>query len=164
LYDFFWHDYCDFYLEDIKYRVYGEKSKTRKAACFTARKALEDFLKMLAPFAPFATEEIHSHVFSHRESIHLLEWPAVDESKINEEIEKTAGLLHEVVAQVRKLKADKNLSLGAELDFIKISSSEKVCRELGDLLGDVRGIGKIKVVEFSPVPNAQSDEVKVSLS
>ncbi|MFH1056591.1 MAG: valine--tRNA ligase [Candidatus Micrarchaeota archaeon] len=166
LYEFFWHDYCDFYLEDIKYRVYGE-TKTGTSARFAASAVLKDVLKMLAPFAPFTSEEIYSHLFARKEgekSIHVSNWPSLDEGKMSPEVEKTAALLHDVVTQIRKLKAAKQLSLGAEVGFVKIRASETVCRELGDLEEDIRGIGRIKVVEFSPVPNAQNEAVEVSLS
>ena len=161
LYEFFWHDYCDFYLEDIKYRVYGEENRTKKAAAFTAKTVLRDVLKMLAPFAPFTTDEIHYHLFS-KESIHLQEWPLQDEKRIDENAEKIGGLLHEAVTQIRRLKADKNLSLGAELDFIKISASDSVCRELGEVEEDLKGIGKVKIIEFSPIPNAGNEAIGVS--
>lgn len=166
LYDFFWHEYCDYYLEDIKYRVYDEQSKTRNAALYTARAVLGDSLKMLAPFAPFVTDEIHSSLFAKDagESIHLQKWPQADEKKINAGMEKTGVLLHDVVAQIRRLKAEKALSLGAELEFVRVKASESVCKELGEVVDDIKGVGKVKVVEFSLVPSAQNEEIVVSLS
>ena len=164
IYEFFWHDFCDFYLEDIKYRVYDDNSTSRDGAFYACRKVLEDVLKMLAPFAPFTTEELYSNLFSKGgESIHLQEWPVADENAVNPDAEKLAGFLHEAVGQVRRLKAEKALSLGAELDFIRVKSSESVCRELGDALADLKGIARVKVVEFSPVPNAQNEALVVTL-
>ncbi len=163
LYEFFWHEYCDFYLEDIKYRVYDEKSKTRKAALYCARIVLKDCLKMLAPFAPFTAEEIYSHLFAEKGgSIHVLQWPAVEEERIKPEAEKAGAMLHDVIAQIRRLKAEKGVSLGAEIDFAKISAGEVVCKELAELEKDIKGIGKVKVVEFAPVPNAQNENILVS--
>ena len=165
LYEFFWHEYCDFYLEDVKYRVYDEGNETRGAALYCARTALGESVKMLAPFAPFTSEEIHSQLFAKAgESIHLSQWPETHEKKIKPEAERLGALLHGVVTQIRRLKAEKGVSLGAEMDLVKISASESVCRDLAELQEDVKGIGRVKVVEFSPVPNAQNESILVSLS
>ncbi|MEM4255614.1 MAG: valine--tRNA ligase [Candidatus Norongarragalinales archaeon] len=165
LYEFFWHEYCDFYLEDIKYRVYDDSNKTREAALYCARVALEETLKMLAPFAPFVCEEIHSHLFAGgKESIHLSRWPEVDERSINPDAERLGAMLHNVIAQIRRLKAEKGISLGADLQLVRVSAGDAVCKRLAYVIDDIKGAGRVKVVEFSPVPNAGNDSILVSIS
>jgi len=51
IYSFFWHDFCDFYLEDVKYRIYGSDTESKKAAQSVLRKTLLTTLHLLAPFA-----------------------------------------------------------------------------------------------------------------
>jgi valyl-tRNA synthetase len=141
---FVWHDLADYYLEMVKHRlykpdIYGEES--RYAAQFTLRYVLETILRLLAPIVPHITEEIHSNLFS-VESIHLQGYPKVDGKLIDEEAEKTGGLLVGVVGEIRKYKTDNNLSLGAELEGLEIISPE--ADRLKAVEEDIRGTGRIK--------------------
>ena len=163
IYDFFWHDFCDYYLEDIKYRTYDEANETRSAAFYCSRKVIQDTLKMLAPFAPFTTEEVFAGLFAAEksDSIHLEKWPEADKKNENDEVEEKAGLLHCAITEVRKRKAEKALSLGAEIALVKIKASEEACKSMAGLQEDLKGIARAKVVEFSPQPNAQGMEVSI---
>ena len=92
IYDFIWNEFCDWYIEIVKTRLYDKENKTRKAAQYTLNKVLSDSLKLLHPVMPFVTEKIYKQLYNNDESIMISNWPKSDE-KFNfkdeeEQIEK----------------------------------------------------------------------------
>ena len=75
VYDFIWDEYCDWYIEMVKPRLYNEEDETREAALWTLKTVLINALKMLHPFEPFITEEIFTSIQSEEETIMLSKWP-----------------------------------------------------------------------------------------
>ena len=74
VYDFIWDEYCDWYIEMVKPRLYNEEDETREAALWTLKTVLINALKMLHPFEPFITEEIFTSIQSEEETIMLSKW------------------------------------------------------------------------------------------
>ncbi|MDE6357389.1 MAG: valine--tRNA ligase, partial [Eubacteriales bacterium] len=75
IYDFIWDEYCDWYIEMVKPRLYNKEDKTRNSALWTLKTVLINSLKMLHPFAPFVTEEIFTSIQDEEETIMLSKWP-----------------------------------------------------------------------------------------
>jgi valyl-tRNA synthetase len=149
LHSFFWHDFCDNYLEDVKYRIYGDDKKSKQASQFVCRSVLENTLLLLAPFAPFASEEIYSRLFAKKnESIHNCSWPSFDEAKIDMQIERKGELLHNALSEVRKFKAVHNLPLNAELKIVEINASEADLKEFTDVQEELKNVAKAKAIDF----------------
>jgi valyl-tRNA synthetase len=120
---FFWSDLCDNYLELAKARLYGEAGAARLSAQWTLYQALLGALKMLAPHLPYVTEEIYQGLFRRWDkapSIHLAEWPLEHPEWIDEEAENVGERLLELLRQVRRYKAERGLSVGAELEALRV--------------------------------------------
>jgi len=116
--DFFWLEFADYYIEEVKHRIYNKKDKTRKAAQFTLQYVLTDCLKMLAPFLPHITEEIMQSFFKEKlkkKSIHLEEWPKAEEKKINKYYEELGKTMNEIISALRKYKSGNGLPLNTEV-------------------------------------------------
>ena len=79
LYDFFWEEFCDWYIEMVKPRLYNKEDKTRKAALWTLKTVLINALKLLHPYMPFITEEIFTFIQDEEETIMLSVWPTYKE-------------------------------------------------------------------------------------
>jgi len=122
---FFWSVLCDNYLEMVKGRIYdtetyGEAGK--RAAQATLHRALLDTLKLLAPFMPHVTEELYQQGFRARvgeRSVHLLSWPGGRE-EIDTDAFETFERTVDVITAVRRFKSVSNLSMGAELEQLRI--------------------------------------------
>jgi len=102
LYGFFWHEFCDWYLEMIKQDIKNPENQ------LVMYKVLEKFLRVLHPFMPFITEEIW-HLLSSRadtESIMIQSWPHLQEQIIDKKIERKMELLFEIIAAVRNIRAE----------------------------------------------------------
>jgi len=140
---FFWHEFCDLYLEDVKWRVYSENSG---AAVKTLKTVLLDSLKLLAPFIPYTTEEIYSNF--EKSSIHLSKWPVSKEEFINDEVENIVNVFHEIVSRVRKFKSENSLPLNSEIQFAEITLTEDLLKPLSEASEDLKNVCKIKVLNF----------------
>lgn len=79
VYDFIWGEFCDWYIEMVKPRLYDKENKTREAAQYTLNKVLGDSLKLLHPIMPFITEEIYTKLYNNDESIMISSWPQYSE-------------------------------------------------------------------------------------
>ncbi len=153
LQDFFWHEFCDFYLEEVKHRLYqsekfGEESK--KAAQFTLYVTLLDIVKMLEPILPHTTEEIYDSIYKAHEgdkSLAQSKWPALYEKDIDEKAEKKAVLLNQVLTEIRKFKAENKMALNAEISAVKVRTLEPEL--LADVKEEIAEAGKAKKIETS---------------
>ncbi len=123
---FFWNDFCDYYLEYVKYRVYENNEK--EGALYALTEVLEKTLLLLAPFTPHITEEIYQ-IFG-RGSVHKQRWPFGE--KVDEEAVKKGEMLKEIVSKIRQYKSNNRLSQGAELErcVVKGSIDEELKEEI----------------------------------
>jgi len=156
LQNFFWHDFCDNYLEFVKYRIYGADAKSKRAAQKTLLRVLNESLKLLAPVAPFVSEEIYSQLFAEKEkctSIHLCSWPKSNKSNIDEESENAGDLLVLAMGEVRKYKSARKMSLKDEIAELRIAVPQKQERYAELIAPALKSIGKIGKIEYTTGEN-----------
>ena len=124
--EFFWKDFCDNYLELVKMRAYNENgldAKGQESAVLTLYWTLQTLLKLFAPFLPHITDELNHLIFSDTKSIHRQHmWPKLTDLKANVECEIEGELMVEIIDLVRKSKAEKNLSVKAEIELLAFES------------------------------------------
>jgi len=109
LYDFFWHEYCDWYLELVKLRLGKENIYERKTAQYFIWSVLETSLRLLHPFIPFITEEIWQ-LFPHEgESIMISSWPVYKEAEVDPEAEERMIFLQKIIIALRNIRSEMNL-------------------------------------------------------
>ncbi|WP_105619410.1 valine--tRNA ligase [Vallitalea okinawensis] len=109
LYDFFWEEFCDWYIEMVKPRLYNEEDETRMAALWTLKTVLINALKLLHPYMPFITEEIFSFVQEEEETIMLASWPVYkDEWSFTSE-EEEIELMKGAIRSIRNIRAEMNV-------------------------------------------------------
>jgi valyl-tRNA synthetase len=149
----FWGVLADNYLEMAKLRLYGPECAERRAAQFALSTLLRTVVKLLAPVLPHVTEEIYQGLFAADEgsrSIHLSPWPQADTAWMDEEAERTGGLLLEIVTAVRRFKSERSLSPGSPLACLRLASSDASVREILRLAeADLRGVSRAQVIEIS---------------
>ena len=141
---FFWHDFCDEYIEAVKYRLYSDVSdESRRAAKYTLRTVVETSLKLLAPIAPFFTEEVYQY-FSD-ESIHTTSWPEVNDELISEEFETKGDTTVDLIDEVRRFKSASKIPLNAELAEVNVyTTDDELIGIFKDFAEDIEGTLKIK--------------------
>ena len=116
---FFWHVFCDHYIEAVKHRLYQKVDlESRLAAQYTLYEALYRFLQLLAPFTPHIVEEIYQRIYIKDKgylSIHISPWPKVNVNRIDEKAEQEGDLIIAIIAALRRLKAKMRLPLSAKI-------------------------------------------------
>ena len=121
LYDFMWHDFCDWYVEFAKNRI-AETSDTRlkRSIINRAIRIYEETLKLLHPFMPFVTEEIWQHLYERKpgESIMKAPWPGFDAAQIKPAIEQDMEFLQSAISAVRTIRSEMNLPPSKAVDVV----------------------------------------------
>jgi valyl-tRNA synthetase len=163
---FFWADLCDNYLELAKMRLYQEGGPQRAAAQWTLYHALLTVLKLLAPYLPYITEEIYQGLFRQWDgaaSIHVSAWPAEHPAWIDEEAEGAGKALLEILRSVRRHKAERGLSVGAELETLRISAPPSLRPALEATLIDLRSATRARTIIFDAREPGGLDEATLLL-
>ena len=110
LYSFFWKEYCDWYLELIKPRLYGNDLKAKDLALSIGIYALRNILKLLHPFIPFITEEVwHSVKLADEQNLIVSEWQIADKNFYDDRAEKDLVLLQQVIGAIRNIRGEMNV-------------------------------------------------------
>ncbi len=126
IYDFTWSEYCDWYIEMVKPRLYGEDTNAKSAALYTLTYVLEKILKLLHPYMPFITEEIYTHLPTVEGCIIVSEWPKYNEEDNMAEEEDMMNLLMEGIRSIRNVRAEMNVPPSKKAKLIIIPSEEKI--------------------------------------
>ncbi|MFR2465229.1 valine--tRNA ligase [Bianquea renquensis] len=108
--DFFWEEFCDWYIEMVKSRLYNREDSTRPAALWTLRTVLLNALKLLHPYMPFITEELFSYVCPEEETIMLSSWPEYREDWDFSSEEEEIEIMKEAIRGIRNIRAQMNVS------------------------------------------------------
>lgn len=146
---FVWHEFCDYYLEEIKYRIYGSEAESKRAAQHCLHQAFNASLKLLAPFACFVADEVYCELFAGREgkkSVHECEWPAAEEEYINAAAENIVEALHSLLSEVRKFKASKGLALNEGLSFAELVLPDTLLKDFSLVEEELKQVGRIESV------------------
>lgn len=109
LHDFIWSEFCDWYIELVKPRLYGEDEDTKLAAQVTLCDILSGAMQLLHPYMPFITEEIFRHLPSDYESIMISKWPVYDEKAYQPEAEQKMERVMEAIKGIRNIRAEMNV-------------------------------------------------------
>jgi valyl-tRNA synthetase len=127
LYDFVWHDFCDWYVELVKTRFYGEEpSSVKKSVLVRALWIFDQALRLLHPMMPFVTEELWQHLADRRgESIMRAEFPRVDPRWIEQVTEDEMGFVQEVINAIRNIRGENNISPAKEIK-VQVRLAENV--------------------------------------
>ena len=137
IYDFIWDEFCDWYIELSKYRIYHaeEDEAGANATLWTLREVLKKALKLLHPYMPFVSEEIYSKVSPEEESLMMSQWPAYEEKWENKEAEEILSHYQEIIRGVRNVRAEMNVP-NARKATIYVVCEEEILREGLSLLGE----------------------------
>nr|MCR5203301.1 valine--tRNA ligase [Lachnospiraceae bacterium] len=128
IYDFIWSEFCDWYIEIVKPRLFNKESEPESAmaAFYTLKKVLICALKLLHPYMPFVTEEIFTTIQSEEESIMVSDWPVYSEEDNFPEAEADINHIMELVKGVRTIRKDKEIPNSKHADVYVVSDKENV--------------------------------------
>ena len=126
VYDFIWDEFCDWYIEMVKPRLYAQEDDTKSAALWTLRNVLIQALKLLHPFMPFITEEIFCTLQSEEESIMISDWPVYRKDWHFPDQERSVETIKEAVRGVRQVRMDMNVAPSKKAKVFVVSADSEV--------------------------------------
>ena len=109
VYDFIWEEFCDWYIEMVKPRLYNDGDTTKAAALWTLKTVLGGALKLLHPYMPFITEEIYCTLNPEEESIMIASWPEWKQEWDFKQDEKDVEMIKEAVRSIRGVRTEMNV-------------------------------------------------------
>ncbi len=148
LYEFFWHDFCDWYLELVKPRIPKHalnqaQGRIMDPALGIALSILEGTLRLLHPVMPFITEEIWQMTPHKGKSIMVASWPEADPKFIDEEVEKRMGLLMDIITSIRNIRSEMNIPPKKETDCLLRTKGDGIVNFLNENEGVVKTLAKV---------------------
>ncbi|MGE5423107.1 MAG: valine--tRNA ligase [Ignavibacteriales bacterium] len=147
VYDFMWDEFCDWYVELVKPRLYRpEKPEEKVMVQNVLVLVLGETMKLLHPFMPFITEEIYQHLPGVRGSIMIKSWPAVD--KDWPEAEADMNLLISVIRAIRNIRSEFNISPGTKLEAVVLSTDQEKLLRLSSGTVYIENIANLKGIRF----------------
>ena len=124
IYDFIWEEFCDWYIEMVKPRLYNDEDTTKAAALYTLKTVLIESLKLLHPYMPFITEEIFCNLQDEEESIMISDWPVYKE-EFNFPVEENAiETIKEAVRGIRNTRTSMNVAPSRKAKVYVVSTDE----------------------------------------
>jgi len=147
IYKFIWNEYCDWFLELSKSHLYGgeDKKETQNILLYV----LESCLRLLHPFMPFITEEIHSKLPETSRSIMKKSFPEYKEKDVDLDAEKTFSTVINVVTSVRNIRGEMNLNPGLNLDLFVRTKHNHETEILKNNTNYINSLARVSLIESS---------------
>jgi valyl-tRNA synthetase len=147
LYQFVWHEFCDWYLELIKPVLYSrDQSPRRRAAQQTLLATLKTLLKLLHPFMPFLTEEIWQTAVADGASIMVSPYPEPDKGFEDEEAERRMGLIVDVITRIRNIRGEMNIAPSKKLRVVASAPDESLAAVLNEGRDYIINLGNLEAL------------------
>jgi len=163
IYDFFWHEYCDWYLEWVKPRLYqSEKNGDSETALWVTTTVLDGALRLLHPFMPFITEEIWQQLPHQEDSLIVASWPQADRTMRDGESEEIVSHLRDVIGAVRNIRAEMDIPPSRKARVLLKVEDPQILDRLrtnSDYLLDLAKIEELVVEEKVSKPKATATAV-----
>ncbi len=126
VYDFIWEEFCDWYIEMVKPRLYSDTDSTKGAALWTLKTVLGNALKLLHPYMPFITEEIYCTLHPEEESIMISSWPVFKEEWNFAKEEEAVEIIKEAVRSIRNVRTGMNVPPSRKAKVFVTAEDEKI--------------------------------------
>jgi valyl-tRNA synthetase len=165
LYDFIWHDYCDWYVEMIKGRLYSDESpEIKQVVLGRAIKIFDQTLKLLHPFMPFVTEELWQHLEERNpnESIMISDFPTIENKWVDLNTESEMTFVQNVINSVRNIRGELSVPPSKEIElFVNFShrSKQDIIEKYHNYFLRLARVTNIKVLENSIKPKHSASAV-----
>ncbi len=126
VYDFIWEEFCDWYIEMVKPRLWNDEDSTKAAALWTLKTVLINSLKLLHPYMPFITEEIFCNLQDEEASIMVSAWPEYKTEWNFEQEEYAVETIKEAVRAIRNVRTSMNVAPSKKAKVYVVSENQKL--------------------------------------
>ena len=164
IYDFAWTEYCDWYIEIVKPRLYGDDVEAKKAALYTLTYVLETILKLLHPYMPFITEEIYTYLPTVKGSIVIANWPHYKEEDNMASEEEMMELAMDGIRNIRNARAEMDVppSKKAKVIIVPAEGKKSAVEATKEYFVTLASASTVEIVETEE--NIPEDAVSVVIN
>ena len=149
IYEFIRGDFCDWYLEMAKVRLYwNTDQQSKNTAQWVLWDVLKQSLQLLHPFMPFITEELWQQLWTGEETIMLSRYPIADPSQVSQSDEQAMSYIQEVITSLRNIRAEANIAPGVEIDWLVRTENSLELEILTANKAFLMKLAKLKSLEF----------------
>jgi valyl-tRNA synthetase len=151
IYDFFWHDYCDWYIEMIKSRLYGDESEdVRHAVIDRAIDVFDASLRLLHPLMPFVTEELWQSIRRRSEGESIMRTPMLraDPVLIDRKVEEEMAFVQEVIESLRNIRGEMGIPPAKNITVLMKMSDSRTTESVGRYEGYMERLARVTSLSF----------------
>jgi len=152
IYDFFWGEFCDWYIELIKPRLAPECAENARVACGNLMALFEASLRLLHPVMPFITDEIWHAIYDGKppqKSLALAAYPQADEKQIDQNAETPMAILQDLIVSVRNLRAELKVEAKVKVPIEVFALQPEIRTLIEENRGAVERLGNVENVTFA---------------
>lgn len=132
VYEFLWNEFCDWYIEISKPRLYGDNQQHKNTALSVLVHVLTETMKLLHPFMPFVSEEIYSFLPTKEGYLITQSWPQIQQNLINQEIERQFADIMEIIKAIRNIKSEMNVASKKDVEAIVVAKTSSNYQDIVD--------------------------------
>ncbi|MDD2215618.1 MAG: valine--tRNA ligase [Eubacteriales bacterium] len=147
VYELIWNEYCDWYIELVKPRLYGDDEEDKRVVRFVLVRALKDMLRLLHPFMPFITEEIWSYLPGTHNLLIRDSWPVYNENITYDEEVKDMELAMEIIKTIRNIRAEAEAPPSRKLRAV-ILTREETLNQVKSGESYIKNLANIREIRF----------------
>ncbi|HHY13767.1 MAG TPA: valine--tRNA ligase [Thermoanaerobacterales bacterium] len=148
LYDFIWTEFCDWYIELTKQRLYGDDIKSKNTAQYVLSSSLEKIMRLLHPFMPFITEEIWQLLPHEGDSIIKSPWPVWNDDLKFPEEESKMDLIMDAIRGIRNIRSEMNVHPSKEAFIIVRTTDNNTEKTLKEGIEYIKGLARVSEMDF----------------
>ena len=147
VYDFIWTEFCDWYIEMAKPRLYGEDIAAKVHVKAVLVRVLGDSMKLLHPFMPFITEELYTHLPNADRTIMLSDWPKADATLAYPEVARDMEIVMELIRSIRNIRAEMNVPPAKRISAILVAREDmaQMFRDAAIYMNRLAGVEDVSV-------------------
>lgn len=163
IYEFIWYEFCDWYLEMVKYRLYDEDVDVKNDAVNVLVYTLDKVLKLLHPIMPFITEEIYQHLPVKDEALIIASWPKYQEAFDFKETYDEIEFTKEIIKSIRNLRAEMNLPNKKKTNMLYYTEDDFEKSAIENNSQQILTLANCQTVKFEDKAKINPDEHSVLL-
>ena len=166
IYSFIWNEFCDWYIEMVKPRMYSDDEETKVAVSDILNHVFSSSLKLLHPFMPFVTSEIYSKLICFgTEDLIVAKWPTIREKFVFDEEEEAVEKLKEIIVGIRNIRNTKNIHPSKKSKLVIVTSKyKKELEEAQDILLKLGFAEDIEIIEKIENAKENKEEIDSAMS
>ena len=159
IYEFIWNEYCDWYIEFVKSRLYSQDEQDKNTVKVVLIHVMRDMLKLLHPFMPFITEEIWQYLPNNETRLIKAEWPQYNPEKQYSQEEKQIALAMNVIRSIRNIKAEMEVAPSKKVNILFMPKDDNTQKALQASEAYFQNLANVDLITYAKDKQSLEDNL-----